>query len=462
MATNNAAAKARVWKQAEEANVRFVSLQFTDIMGVVKNVHIPFHKFSDAVEHGLWFDGSSVEGFARIHESDMYLDPDLDTFGIIPWERGANATAKVICDVYTPDGQPFPGDPRGVLRRQLDCAAQAGFRYMTGPELEFFMLRRTGDGHEPDNGGAMRMPVIETLPHDQAGYFDLTTDEAANVRKEMVEALEELGIVVEASHHEVAIGQHEIDFRFDDAMRTADNAVTFRTTLKAIAQQHGLYATFMPKPFHGINGSGMHTHQSLWSVDGKTNLFFDARDEYQLSEVARAFMAGLLAHAPGMIAILAPLVNSYKRLVPGFEAPVYISWARINRSALIRIPQASHGKPEATRLELRCPDPSCNPYLAFAAMLAAGLDGIKRGLELSKPVEENLYHFDDKMIQRQGVKMLPGSLEVALEEFARDEVIQEALGPHVCEWFLEAKRGEWNDYRTRVTPWELERYLMTY
>jgi glutamine synthetase len=450
--------KERVFKQARDAGVRFVSLQFTDIMGVVKNVHIPFHKFNDAVEHGLWFDGSSVEGFARIHESDMFLDPDLETFGVIPWERDENPTAKVICDVYTPDGEPFPGDPRGVLRRQLARAVEMGFRYMTGPELEFFMLRRSGDGSESNGGG----PAVETLPHDQAGYFDLTTDEAANVRKEMVEALEELGIVVEASHHEVAIGQHEIDFRYDDAMRTADNAVTFRTTLKAIAQQHGLYATFMPKPFHGINGSGMHTHQSLWSLDGKTNLFHDAHDEYQLSETARGFMAGLLTHARGMIAVLAPLVNSYKRLVPGFEAPVYISWARINRSALIRIPQGSRGRPEATRLELRCPDPSCNPYLAFAAMLAAGLDGIQRGLELPRPVEENLYHFDDTSIQKQGVKMLPGSLEEALEEFACDEVIQSALGPHVCEWFLEAKRAEWTEYRTQVTPWERERYLMTY
>jgi glutamine synthetase len=450
--------KERIFKEAEEARVRFVSLQFTDIMGVVKNVHIPFHKFNDAVEHGLWFDGSSIEGFARIHESDMFLDPDLDTFGIIPWEDSENATAKVICDVYTPDGEPFPGDPRGVLRRQLDRAAEMGFRYMTGPELEFFMLRRSADGKEHLNGRA----DVETLPHDQAGYFDLTTDEAANVRKEMIEALEKLSIVVEASHHEVAIGQHEIDFRYDDAMRTADNAVTFRTTLKAIAQQHGLYATFMPKPFEGINGSGMHTHQSLWSTDGKQNLFHDPQHEYQLSEIARSFMAGLLTHARGMIAVLAPLVNSYKRLVPGYEAPVYISWARINRSALIRIPQASRGRPEATRLELRCPDPSCNPYLAFAAMLAAGLDGITRGLEVAKPVEENLYHFDDTMIQKQGVKTLPGSLEEALNEFAADEVIQSALGPHVSEWFLEAKRAEWNDYRLHVTPWERERYLMTY
>jgi glutamine synthetase len=459
--TDKAATKQRVFEEAEAAHVRFVSLQFTDIMGVVKNVHIPFHKFGDAVDHGLWFDGSSIEGFARIHESDMFLDPDLETFGIIPWERGEeSSTAKVICDVYTPDGEPFAGDPRGVLRRQLARATERGFRYMTGPELEFFMLRRTpADGLEPDHNG---MPIVEPLPHDQAGYFDLTTDEAANVRKEMVEALEELGIVVEASHHEVAIGQHEIDFKYDDAMRTADNAVTFRTTLKAIAQQHGLHATFMPKPFHGINGNGMHTHQSLWSCDGQTNLFYDADDEYQLSATARSFMAGLLAHARGMIAILAPLVNSYKRLVPGYEAPVYISWARINRSALIRIPQASRGRPEATRLELRCPDPSCNPYLAFSAMLAAGLDGIQRKLELARPVEENLYHFDDTMIRKQGVRTLPSSLEEALNEFAEDEVIQTALGAHVCEWFLEAKRAEWNDYRSRVTPWELDRYLMTY
>src|ERR671932_238908 len=450
--------KERAFKQAEDAGVRFVSLQFTDIMGVVKNVHIPFHKFNDAVEHGLWFDGSSIEGFSRIHESDMFLDPDLETFGVIPWERDENPTAKVICDVYTPDGEPFPGDPRGVLRRQLRKAEEMGFRYMTGPELEFFMLRRSANGTESPNGGLH----VETLPHDQAGYFDLTTDEASNVRREMVEALEQLGIVVEASHHEVAVGQHEIDFKYDDAMRTADNAVTFRTTLKAIAQQHGLYATFMPKPFHGINGNGMHTHQSLWSPNGKTNLFYDAADEYQLSATARSFMAGLLAHARGMIAILAPLVNSYKRLVPGYEAPVYISWARINRSALIRIPQASRGRPEATRLELRCPDPSCNPYLAFAAMLAAGLDGIQGNLELARPVEENLYHFDDTMIRKQGVQTLPGSLEEALDEFANDDVIQTALGAHVCEWFLEAKRAEWNEYRTRVTPWEIERYLMTY
>src|ERR671931_1537487 len=442
--------RTQVFDRAEREGIRFVDLQFTDIMGLVKTVTIPFHKFQDAVEHGLWFDGSSVEGFVRIHESDMYLRPDLDTFRLVPWDQGLNATARVICDVFTPDGEDFAGDPRGVLRRQMERAQKLGYRFQTGPELEFFLLRTDGS------------TSVEALPHDRASYFDLTTDLAADVRKEMVNALEAMGITVEASHHEVAIGQHEIDFKYDNALRTADNAITFRTALKAVAQRHGLYATFMPKPFYGINGSGMHTHQSLWSVDGKRNLFYDPQDEYQLSSVARSFMAGLLAHARGMIAVLAPLVNSYKRLVPGYEAPVYISWARINRSALIRIPQASRGRPEATRLELRCPDPSCNPYLAFAAMLAAGLDGIKRGLELPRPVEENLYHFDDTMIQKQGVRMLPGSLDEALEEFGRDEVIQDALGPHVCEWFLEAKRAEWAEYRMPVTPWERERYLMTY
>jgi glutamine synthetase len=388
----------------------------------------------------------------------MYLDPDLETFGIIPWERGEDgATAKVICNVYTPDGEPFAGDPRGVLRRQLKRAEAMGLRYMTGPELEFFMLRRTvADGVEQEANGT---PNVEPLPHDQAGYFDLTTDEAANVRKEMVEALEELGIVVEASHHEVAIGQHEIDFRYDDAMRTADNAVTFRTTLKAIAQRHGLYATFMPKPFHGINGNGMHTHQSLWSLDGKTNLFYDANDEYQLSAMARSFMAGLLAHARGMIAVLAPLVNSYKRLVPGYEAPVYISWARVNRSALIRVPQITPAKPKSARIELRFPDPSANPYLAFAVMLKAGLDGIKRDLPLTPPFEENLYHVTEERRRQSGIGMLPGSLIEAVQDLERDSVIQEALGEHVFERFVEAKTEEWDAYRLQVTPWELERYL---
>ena len=448
--TDDRELRADVFQRAERDNVRFVNLQCTDIMGLVKTVTIPFHKFADAVDHGLWFDGSSVEGFARIHESDMFLRPDLQTFRLVPWEQGANAAARVICDVFTPDGEEFVGDPRAVLRHQMERAAKLGYLFQTGPELEFFLLKPT-DGLR-----------IEPLPHDRAGYFDLTTDLAAAVRKEMVDALEAMGITVEASHHEVAAGQHEIDFRYDDALRTADNAITFRTALKAVAQKNGLYATFMPKPFYGVNGSGMHTHQSLANATTSENLFYDAADEYGLSALAKHYIAGQLHHARGMSAILAPLVNSYKRLVPGFEAPVYISWARVNRSALIRIPQTSKGRPEGTRMELRCPDPSCNPYLAFAVMLAAGLDGIERELPLPRPVEENLYHFDDAMMAKYAVGTLPGTLREALDELESDTVVQEALGGHVYEWFLEAKRAEWEEYRKQVSTWELERYLETY
>ena len=439
-----------VLEKAAADGIRFVNLQFTDIMGLVKTVSIPVHKLEDAIDHGLWFDGSSVEGFARIHESDMYLQPDLATFSSIPWDRGNNPTAKVFCDVYTPDGEPFDGDPRAVLKRQLARAEEMGFVFQTGPELEFFLLRTSGP------------QKVEPLPHDQAGYFDVTTDLAADVRKEMVNALEDQGIVVEASHHEVAVGQHEIDFKYGPALPTADNAVTFRVTLKAIAQRHGLYATFMPKPFFGINGSGMHCHQSLADARTGENLFYDEGDEYGLSDLARHFIAGQLAHARGMSAILAPLVNSYKRLVPGHEAPVHVTWARINRSALIRVPQTTRGRQEATRIELRCPDPSCNPYLAFAVMLAAGLDGIRRKLTPPRPVEENLYHFDDQMMSKYAVGSLPGTLKEALDELAGDEVIREALGEHIFEWFHAAKLAEWDEYRKRVSPWEIERYLSTY
>jgi glutamine synthetase len=439
-----------VLEKAAADGIRFVNLQFTDIMGLVKTVSIPTHKLEDAIDHGLWFDGSSVEGFARIHESDMYLQPDLSTFSSIPWDRGTNPTAKVFCDVFTPDGEPFDGDPRAILKRQLARAEEMGFVFQTGPELEFFLLRTSGPNR------------VEPLPHDQAGYFDVTTDLAADVRKEMVNALEDQGIVVEASHHEVAVGQHEIDFKYGPALPTADNAVTFRVTLKAIAQRHGLYATFMPKPFFGINGSGMHCHQSLADARTGENLFFDQSDEYGLSDLAKHFIAGQLAHARGMSAILAPLVNSYKRLVPGHEAPVHVTWARINRSALIRVPQTTRGRQEATRIELRCPDPSCNPYLAFAVMLAAGLDGIRRKLTPPRPVEENLYHFDDQMMAKYAVGTLPGTLKEALDELAADEVVREALGEHIFEWFHAAKVAEWDEYRKRVSPWELERYLSTY
>jgi len=439
--------KQQTLARAEKEGVRFVNLQFTDVVGMVKSVTIPIHQLEDCIDHGKWFDGSSIEGFARIAESDMYLDPDLTTFAVIPWERGQDITAKVICDVYTPEGEPFPGDPRHVLRRALREAEAMGYRFNTGPELEFFLLRLDSDG------------TVSLNPHDEGGYFDLTTDLASQVRKEMVNALESLGITVETSHHEVATGQHEIDFQYDDALKTADNAVTFRYTLKAVARRFGLHATFMPKPIFGINGSGMHTHMSLSDPGSGRNLFADPNDEYGLSDLAKRFAAGVLVHARGMSAVLAPLVNSYKRLVPGYEAPVYVSWARVNRSALIRVPKISAGKPQSARIELRCPDPSCNPYLAFAVMLRAGLDGIKRSLPVPAPVEENLYEFDAAMLARHNVQTLPGSLDEALDELEHDELVRDTLGPHVYERFVEAKRQEWDEYRMQVSRWEIDRYL---
>ena len=329
-------------------------------------------------------------------------------------------------------------------------AEALGYRFNTGPELEFFLFRR-------ENGG------IKPLPHDRGGYFDFSTDLAQEVRQDMVNALEAFGIRVEAAHHEVAPGQHEIDFEYADGVTTADNAITFKFTLKAIAQLHGLYATFMPKPIFGINGSGMHTHQSLYDVKAERNAFADPENKYGLSDVARAYMAGILAHARGMIAVLAPLVNSYKRLVPGYEAPTYLTWGRINRSALIRVPQVSPGRSiEATRVEVRCPDPSANPYLAFAVMLAAGLDGIEKGLELAEPVEESLYEMDEAKLRERGIRELPGTLAEAVDELERDPVICEALGDHVLSHFVESRLADWNEYRTQVTTWELDRYLEDY
>ncbi|MBI2863428.1 MAG: type I glutamate--ammonia ligase [Chloroflexi bacterium] len=436
-----------VLKKAEAEKVKFVNLQFTDVVGVVKSVTIPIQQLPSAIDHGKWFDGSSIEGFARIAESDMYLVPDLSTFQVIPWERGQNTTARVICWVYTPGGEPFAGDPRVVLMKAMSEASALGYVFNTGPELEFFLFK-------PDENGR-----IAPLPHDRGGYFDLSTDLAADVRKEMVNVLADLGIKVETAHHEVAMGQHEIDFQYDDALTTADNAVTFKYALKAVAQQHGLHTTFMPKPLLGTAGNGMHCHQSLALVDSGRNAFADAADDYGLSTVAKHFIAGQLHHARAMCAVLAPLVNSYKRLVAGYEAPVYVSWASINRSALIRVPKISPGKLDATRIELRCPDPSCNPYLAFAVMLKCGLDGVKKRLPLPPAVEENLYSFDEAEIRRRRVRMLPGSLGEALDELKTDEVVQEALGEHVYERFLEAKAQEWDGYRTYVTTWELDRYL---
>ncbi|HNE27377.1 MAG TPA: glutamine synthetase family protein, partial [Pseudomonadales bacterium] len=380
--TVNQTELARVNALIAEHKVRFINMQFSDIVGIVKQVTIPISQWPDAVSHGVWFDGSSIEGFARIAESDMYLVPDLETFAVIPWDDQALPTARVICDVYMPNGTPFWGDPRYVLKRVLAEANELGFTYKTGPELEFFLFKLGADG----------LPT--TQPHDEAGYFDVSTDLAHSVRRRMVETLEALGIEVESTHHEVAVGQHEIDFRYDNALRTADNVITLRTALKAIAQRSGLHCTFMPKPLTHVNGSGMHTHQSLFDTKTGKNLFAASSAQYGLSERALQFLAGQLDHARGMSVIIAPLVNSYKRLVPGFEAPVYITWARTNRSSLIRVPRVNPERVIATRLELRCPDPSANPYLAFAVMLAAGLDGIRRKLKPPEPAEENLYQVD--------------------------------------------------------------------
>ncbi|MBI1298630.1 type I glutamate--ammonia ligase [bacterium] len=425
-------------------NIRFVRLQFSDVVGVVKQVTIPIEHWDQTVEQGIWFDGSSVEGFARVAESDMYLVPDLETFAPIPWEMELS-TARVICDVHTPDGEPFAGDPRHVLRRQLERARNMGFDFMVGPELEFFLFRIHKDGS-----------LYPLVPQDEAGYFDVSTDLAHSVRRQMMDSLSAMGIKVEAAHHEVASGQSEIDFQYGPALITADNAMTFRTTLKAIAQKNGLHCTFMPKPIAGVSGSGMHVHQSLWHHGTGETAMHNGENEYGLSQMAQWFIAGQLTHAKGMTPILAPLVNSYKRLVPGYEAPVYISWGRTNRSALIRIPRTSHNRPQSTRCELRCPDPSANPYLAFAVMLAAGLDGIERKLEPPIPAEEDLYQVDTT---RAGFDTLPGSLGEALEAMKQDKVVQEALGQHVFERFIEAKTLEWDQYRIYVTQWELDRYL---
>ena len=443
---------------ARDRNIRFVELQFTDLLGIVKGVTIPLHQLEGSLHHGTWFDGSSIEGFTRIAESDQFLKPDMDTFYEIPWKAGggdlgagpmgSRGTARVICDVFTPDGRAFVGDPRGVLKRQLARATALGYIWNAGPELEFFLFRKDENGQ------------IKALPHDNAGYFDFSTDLGSEIRQDMVNALEAFGINVEAAHHEVAAGQHEIDFRYADGLKTADNAITFKFTLKAIAQLHGLYATFMPKPIFGINGSGMHVHQSLYSVAEQRNVFADPNSPYGLSTIARQYMAGILAHARGMIAVLAPLVNSYKRLVPGFEAPTYLTWGRTNRSALIRVPKVSPGiSVEGTRVEVRCPDPSSNTYLAFAAMLAAGLDGIEKGMELADPVEESLYSMSPERIKEHGIKELPGTLGEAIDALEADEVIGAALGDHVLTHYVEAKREEWDEYRTQVSQWEVDRYL---
>jgi glutamine synthetase len=441
--------KEEILSRVEAEGVKFIDLQFTDVLGIVKSVTIPAGLFGHVIDGGQWIDGSSIAGFMRIAESDMYLIPDLSTFAVIPWTRDDFTTARVICWVFLPNGDPFPGDPRGVLLRQLKRLAKLGYTYKTGPELEFFLFQKNGEN-------------VAALPHDQAGYFDFSTDLAYTVRKEMSLALAEMGIDVEASHHEVALGQHEIDFEYGDPIMTADRAVTFKYVLKATAQKHGLHATFMPKPLEGINGSGMHVHQSLGFLNEKGNAFVDESDAYGLSRIAKSFIAGQLHHARGLCSVIAPLVNSYRRLVPGFEAPVYVAWARTNRSALIRVPAIRGGHTEATRIELRCPDPSCNPYLAFAAMLAAGIDGIENDIPLPEPVEENLYHFTDEDLQRRNIPTLPATLGEAVAETAADSVVVDALGSHVADRLAEAQMSDWNAFRLHVSNWERERYLAVY
>jgi glutamine synthetase len=433
--------------RTEQNQIKFIDLQFTDVVGVVKNVTIPIHQLPAALENGIWFDGSSIEGFARIAESDMHLRPDPSTLAIIPWLKGEEATARLICNVFTPDGQPFPGDPRSILKKMLEEAAEMGFRYNTGPELEFFLLKPNADGS-----------LTPPTPYDSGSYFDAPSDMSAGLRRQMANTLDALGLQVEAMHHEGAHGQQEIDFRYSDALTTADSAVTLRVALKVIAQLNGLYCTFLPKPIRGINGSGMHVHQSLTYIANGKNAFSDPGDPHGLSKIAKHFIAGQLTHAKGMCAILAPLVNSYKRLVAGYEAPVHISWARINRSALIRVPRASES--DSTRIELRCPDPSCNPYLAFTVMLAAGLDGIRRELQVPEATEENIYLLEKP--DYASYPLLPTSLNQALRAMEENEVIRNALGAHTHEVFINAKRLEWEDYRLEVTDWELEKYLPNY
>jgi glutamine synthetase len=438
-------------KRVKEDNVKFLSLQFTDVMGSVKSVDMPIRHLEGVLEDGAWFDGSSVEGFARIQESDMRLKIDTDTYAVLPWSSSESRRARVFCDIFMPDGEPFEGDPRGTLKRMLKKIADRGWKYNIGPEPEFFLFKGS-NGHG-----------IHPVPHDTGGYFDFSSfDEAVIVRTALMDALDSMGLDVEVGHHEVALGQHEIDFRYADALKAADNVLTLKYTVKAIAAQHGLIASFMPKPVYGINGSGMHCHQSLFDVKTGENLFFDAKDEAKLSKLAYSFIAGQLEHARALAAVVAPTVNSYKRLVPGYEAPVYIGWAQQNRSALIRIPRYTEGRDKSVRAELRFPDPSSNPYLAFTVMLAAALDGIDRNLVPPKALNNiNLYHLDKEERTKLGVTELPGSLGQALAELEKNEVLKAALEPATYEAYMRAKLEEWDEYRLRVSDYEIERYLET-
>ena len=436
-----------IFRMVEEEDVEFIRLQFTDIFGTLKNIAITSSQLEKALDNKCMFDGSSVEGFVRIEESDMYLYPDYDTFEIFPWRPQQGKVARLICDVHTPDGKPFEGDPRWILKKTIKEANEMVYRFDVGPECEFFLF------HTDDNG----LPT--TLSHEKAGYFDLgPNDLGENIRRDMVLTLEDMGFEIEASHHEVAPAQHEIDFKYDEALKTADNIQTFKMTVKTIAKRHGLYATFMPKPKFGISGSGMHINMSLATEEGK-NIFADENGKIGLSDDAYHFIAGIMKHARGMSAITNPLVNSYKRLVPGYEAPVYIAWSAKNRSPLIRIP-ASRGN--GTRVELRNPDPTANPYLVLALCLAAGLDGIKNKIEVPESVDCNIYEMTPGERRAAGIENMPADLKEAVDCLVADEFLCSVLGEHITTKYVEAKMKEWENYTTRVSQWEIDEYLYKY
>jgi glutamine synthetase len=431
-----------VLKVVKEKNVSFIQLWFTDVLGMQKIFSISPSELEEGMAEGMGFDGSSIEGFCRIEESDMLAMPDPTTFQLIPWRPSERPVARMFCDIYNPEGTPYDGDPRYVLKRMLGKAKDMGYTFNVGPELEFFYFANDSS--------------IEYL--DRGGYFDgLPVDRATDLRRQTIFALQDMGIRVEYSHHEVAPSQHEIDLRYDEALSMADKVMTYRTTVKEIARQNGVYATFMPKPVFGENGSGMHTHQSLFQDNN--NAFFDGSDKYHLSSLCKHYIAGLMKHAPEITAICNQWVNSYKRLVPGYEAPVYVSWARRNRSAMIRVPMYKPGKEKATRIEFRSPDPACNPYLAFAVMLAAGLQGMEKKYKLPDPVEEDIYEMDEKARAKAGIASLPGSLHEAIGLVEKSPLVRETLGEHIFEKFIENKKLEWDSFRTHVSKFEIDRYL---
>ncbi|MBI4130774.1 type I glutamate--ammonia ligase [Candidatus Roizmanbacteria bacterium] len=439
-----------VLKRAKKDTIAFIEYQFSDFLGQVKSLTQPVEQLSDALTHGVWFDGSSIEGFARIHESDMILRPDPATYALLPWwsENGKGGVARFMCDIALPNGDPFPGDPRTTLKRALAKAKKLGYEYNVGPELEFFLFKKDENGE------------IVRYSRGNGDYFVLSMDETYEIKREIIRSLKTIGITVEMSHYEVAHNQHEIDFRYADALSTADAAMTLKYTVKYIAARHGYHATFMPKPIYGVNGSGMHVHQSLFK-QGK-NAFFKRSDPYGLSEIAYKFVGGQLRYVRDIAAIVAPTVNSYKRLTPGFEAPVYICWARKNRSALIRVPEITKGRDSATRVELRCPDGSSNPYLTFAAMLSAGLKGIEEKISPPKPVEEDVYEFSDEQMKQYYIDKLPSTLAESLDLFENGVIGKEVFDTATFSRYLAAKRAEWDVFRTHVTAWEVDRYIEIY